>query len=217
MAKRDSKGRFLKRRRGTRGIRGLGTIITMRRGMGALPGGPIVQNVIPPAVGGLVTALVALAVRHFGDPNASSTQRMLVRYAWLVGMGGGVVASLALMLLGGAAPAVSSAVASLAVGAGFFGQDQILARNAGSIAAALTDTPAGVSRLGRNRGVRAIVPEYANGGGMRGGMGAMVMEPVGPSGHRAGTLGAAPYGANIALRGMRGINDGAFGTRAFRS
>lgn len=209
MAKRDSKGRFIKRG-GRRGFRGLGTIITMRRGMGALPGGAVGEAVLAPAIGGLMTALVTLAVRYFADPAASETQRMLVRWAWLVGHASGIVASLLLLLLGGTTAAVSSGIAATAVAAGFLGQDMILQRSAGSVAAALApDTAAGTS--GYRRGMRAIVPETR---GMRG----MVLEPVGPSGHRAGTLGrlgAAPYGTDVSLSGVAGINTRAFGTRPY--
>lgn len=206
MAKRDSKGRFIKRRKG-----GIGTIITMRRGMGALPGGPMGEAIIAPAVGGLMTALVTLAVRMFADPAASETQRMLVRWAWLVGHASGIVASLLLLLLGDTTAAISSGVAATAVAAGFLGQDMILQRSAGSVAAALApDAAAGTS--GYRRGMRAIVPETRGGGGMRG----MVLEPVGSSGRRAGTLGApAPYGTSVSLSGIAGINSRAFGTRPY--
>lgn len=203
MAKRDHKGRFLKRRRG------MGTIITMRRGMGALPGGALGEAVIPPAVGGLTTALVVLAIRNFANPNLGDTQRMMVRWAWLLGGGAGVAASLLLMLVGGTKAALGSAVSTAVVSAGFLGQDMLLMRNAGSTVAALSPAgpAAGAAGYGARRGIRAIVPEY---GGVRG-LGAMVMEPVGANGRRAGTLGS-PYGQNVALHG---INTGAFGTKAF--
>lgn len=207
MAKRDSKGRFI------RGKRGMGTIITMRKGMGALPGGKLGEAVIPPLVGGFTTVLAALAVRHFVDPAAGETQRMMVRWAWLIGHATGIAASLVLLLVGGTPAAISSSVAATAVGLGFFGQDMLLQRNAGSTVAALTDTSAtapGTAGYRRRLGAGAIVPEYS---GTRG-LGAMAMEPVGPGGKRAGTLGAAPYGQVVSLGG---ISSGAFGTKPFHA
>ena len=62
----------------------------------------------------------------------------------------------------------------------------------------------------RRRGAGAIVPEYS-----RRGTGALVMEPVGPSGRRAGTLGkTVDYGETVNLGGL---NVGAFGTPSFRA
>jgi hypothetical protein len=43
-------------------------------------------------------------------------------------------------------------------------------------------------------------------------MGAIVMEPTGPSGKRAGTIGS--YGETVSLSG---INTGAFGTPGFNA
>lgn len=217
MAKRDSKGRFKK---GHRGMRGLGTIITMRRGMGALPGGAMGEAIIAPAVGGLTTALVVLAIRHMVVATAGTTQQTLVRWAPLFGGLAGVVSSLALLLLGGSNAAIAGFVSTLSVTLGMFGQDWILARRGPEILAALppsssaTTTSTGTSGY-RRMGAGAIVPEYSR----RGGMGALVMEPVGPSGHRAGTLGkgmgrASDYGAVVSLSGL---NPGAFGTPGFRA
>jgi hypothetical protein len=58
----------------------------------------------------------------------------------------------------------------------------------------------------RRLGTGAIVPEYSRG------MGAVVMEPVGPGGRRAGSIGS--YGETVSLQG---INTGAFGTPGFTS
>lgn len=222
MAKRDSKGRFKK---GHRGTRGLGTIISMRRGMGALPGGAMGEAIIAPAVGGLTTALVVLAIRHMINGNAGTTQTMLVRWAPLFGGLAGVVSSLALLLLGGSNAAIAGFVSTLSVTLGFLGQD--LSFRSGSFAVAnmaIASTAGGSSATAegggtagyrRRMGAGAIVPEYSR----RGGMGALVMEPVGPSGHRAGTLGkgvgrASDYGSVVSLSGL---NPGAFGTPGFRA
>lgn len=206
MTKRDSKGRFLKGRKG-----GMGTIITMRRGMGALPGGKLGEAVIPGLVGGGVTALVTLLVRQMVDPNTSESNRMIVRWAWLIGHGTGIAASLALLLFGGTPAGIASFVAATSVGLGFFGQDLLLARTGGSITAAVA-SPGTAGYRGRPRGTAAIVPEYGRALPAQG-MGAMVMEPVGANGRRSGTLGG-PYGQTVALGGL---NTGAFGTSPFRA
>lgn len=206
MAKRDSKGRFKRK--------GMGTIITVRRGMGALPGGATGEAIIAPAVGGIVTALVALGIRQMVSPTQGPTQGTLVRYAPWFGALGGIVASLALMLLGGTRAAISGAIATLGVTLGLAGQDVILRQRGAEVLAALpppssaSTGTAGYRRLGRGAG--AIVPEYS-----RRGMGAMVLEPVGPSGKRAGTLGRSrDYGEVVSLQGL---NVGAFGTPGFRA
>lgn len=207
MAKRGKNGRFKKG-----GRRGFGTIITMRRGMGALPGGATGEAIIAPAVGGLTTALVVLAIRQMVVATAGSTQAMLVRYAPLFGGLAGLVSSLALLLLGGRTAATMGVVSTLGVTLGMFGQDMILANKGPEILAALPPPSAASSGTAgyRRRGAGAIVPEYS-----RRGMGAMVLEPTGPSGKRAGTLGRnVAYGEAVTLGGL---NPSAFGTPGFRA
>lgn len=227
--KRDSKGRFIKR--GRRGTRGFGSIITIRRGMGALPGGALGEAIIPGLVGGLVTAATALGIRYWVDPARGNTQRMFVRHAPWIGHAAGIVASLGLMLVGGNGAAISSFVAATGVGLSLFGSDMLFQKKGGSLLMALapatertatepgpttTEEAAaaeagGVEGLRRYRSMRrlgtgAIVPEYSRG------MGAIAMEPVGPSGRRAGTIGS--YGETVTLQG---INTGAFGTPGFNA
>lgn len=228
--KRDSKGRFVKR--GRRGTRGFGSIITIRRGMGALPGGALGEAIIPGLVGGLVTAATALGVRYWVDPARGNTQRFVVRHAPWIGHAAGIVASLGLMLIGGNGAAISSFVAATGVGLSLFGSDMLFQRQSGSLLMALAPAPTasassepapttqaeaevaateGVEGLRRYRSMRrlgtgAIVPEYSRG------MGAVVMEPVGASGRRAGSIGS--YGETVTLQG---INTGAFGTPGFNA
>lgn len=208
MAKRrDSKGRFRK------GTRGFGTIITVKRGMGALPGGAMGEAIIAPAVGGLTAALVALAIRHFVVATEGETQAKLVRWAPLLGGLAGAVSSLALFMLGGMNAAVSSIIAATGVTVGLYGHDMILERRSGEILGALAASsaaPAGTAGYRRRMG--AIVPEYSR---RLSGMNGVVMEPVGPSGRRAGTLGRArDYGEVVSLGAL---NTGAFGTPSFRA
>jgi hypothetical protein len=226
MPKRDSKGRFVKR--GHR--RGMGSIISIRRGMGALPGGAMGEAIIPGLVGAGVTAAVALSVRSMVDPNMSPTNRSLVKWGWAVGHGAGILASLGLLMVGGTPAAVASFVAATGVGLALYGQDMLTTSNNGprflsalvESSAATAPPPsasapppadgtsagtAGIGRRYRRRlGTGAIVPEYSRG------MGAIVMEPTGPGGKRAGTIGS--YGETVSLSG---INTGAFGTPGFNA
>lgn len=218
MPKRDSKGRFVKR-----GRRGMGSIISIRRGMGALPGGPLGEAIIPGLVGAGVTAAVALSVRSMIDPNQGPTQRSLVKWGWAVGHGAGILASLGLLMVGGTPAAVASFVAATGVGLALYGQDMLVTgQNGPRILSSLIESSAasepsaepppaegtaGIGRRYRRRlGTGAIVPEYSRG------MGAIVMEPTGPSGKRAGTIGS--YGETVSLSG---INTGAFGTPGFNA
>lgn len=225
MPKRDSKGRFVKR-----GRRGMGSIISIRRGMGALPGGAMGAAIIPGLVGAGVTAAVALSVRSMVDPNQGPTQRSLVKWGWAVGHGAGILASLGLLMVGGTPAAVASFVAATGVGLALYGQDMLITgQNGPRIMSSLIESSAStepsapppspeapaadgtVAGIGRRRyrrrlGTGAIVPEYSRG------MGAIVMEPTGPSGKRAGTIGS--YGETVTLSG---INTGAFGTPGFNA
>lgn len=217
MPKRNKKGQFVKRHRG------MGSIISIRRGMGALPGGELGEAIIPGLVGAGVTAAVALSVRSMVDPNAGDTQRSLVKWGWAVGHGAGILASLGLLMVGGTPAAIASFVAATGVGLALYGQDMVtLGENGPRFLAALASSGAssasssteevsaeGTAGIGRRRyrrrlGTGAIVPEYSRG------MGAIVMEPTGPSGRRAGTIGS--YGETVSLAG---INTGAFGTPGF--
>lgn len=225
MPKRNKKGQFVKSGK-RRGMQGFGSIISIRRGMGALPGGAMGQAIIPGLVGAGVTAAVALGVRSMIDPTQGPTQQSLVKWGWAVGHGAGILASLGLLMVGGTPAATASFVAATGVGLALFGQDMLTAnpeRGPRFLAALLSSSAAssapseeaaaaeGTAGIGRRRyrrrlGTGAIVPEYSRG------MGAIVMEPTGPSGKRAGTIGS--YGETVTLSG---INTGAFGTPGFNA
>jgi hypothetical protein len=122
-------------------------------------------------------------------------------------------------MVGGTPAAVASFVAATGVGLALYGQDMLVTGPNGprilssliESSAAVEPPPAegtaGIGRRYRRRlGTGAIVPEYSRG------MGAIVMEPTGPSGKRAGTIGS--YGETVSLSG---INTGAFGTPGFNA
>ncbi len=203
--RRDRYGRYSGKRRSRRGRRrrrkGVGSIITVRRGLGQLDA----ETLMPPLVGGGTAALTALGVRYFVDPNQGRMQQMLVQWAPVVGMAVGSVASLALYMMGGrrgGEQAASAFISAALVSLFGIGADFVLKRNPGNIVAAVTS--GGMAMMPPGNSVGAIVPEYSRG------VGAIVMEPVGPSGQRAGTIGQ--YGETVTLQG---INTGAFGTPGF--
>ena len=209
--RRDSKGRFkrgggTKRRRRKRG-KGMGSIITVRRaGMGQLDA----DTLLPAAMGGGLSALTALSLRFFVDPAQGTTQQMLVKYAPWFGLAAGSLAAGALFMMGGAGGQeqatrafISAAVVTL-FGAG---SDYVLSEKPG-LAATISAPAAMAGYLGYG-GMGAIVPEYSQP------TGAIVMEPVGPGGQRAGTIGGVgSYGETVNLAG---VNTSAFGTPGFNA
>lgn len=206
MAKRHRKGH-------RRGKRGFGSIITVRRGMGKIPGGAMGAAILPGLVGALVTGLTAIGIRWFVDPARGTTQQFLVRWSWLFGHAAGVLSSAAFFMLGGTPAAASSFIAATGVGLTLFGQDLVLKQRGGSVLATLQTSSASLApdagASAGTEGLGAIVPEYPR-PRMGAGMGAIVMESVGPSGKRAGTIGS--YGETVTLQG---INTRAFGTPGF--
>lgn len=212
--RRDSKGRFVSTGRKSKSRRsrgkGMGSIITVKRaGMGQLDA----DTLLPPAVGGGLAGLTTLALRMYVDPAQGSTQQALVKYAPVFGMAAGSLASLGLFLLNrDTTQAWRSFVSATLISVFGFGSDFILREKGGSVLAAVTapmdlmgaGAGAGGNGTAGYRQMGAIVPEYSNG------MGALVMEPVGSSGQRPGTIGS--YGETVQLQG---VNISAFGTPGF--
>lgn len=202
--RRNSKGQFVSggggRRRRRPRRRGMGSIITVRRGMGQID----MEGLLPVLVGGGLTALTGLGIRWFVDPAQGSTQSMMVKWAPLLGAAVGAVGSIALYFMGGTSAAVQSFLSAATVGAFGVGSDMVLKEKGGSLLAAIVNTaPAGNGMTGFG----AIVPEYSSPG-----MGAIAMESVGAGGRRAGTIGS--YGETVSLSG---VNTGAFGTPGFQA
>jgi hypothetical protein len=206
---RDSKGRFKKgrsskkRRSGRKRRRGVGSIITVRRkGMGAIGA----DGLMPAAIGGGLSALTALALRWFVNPAGGTTQAMLVKWAPAFGLATGALASMALFAMGGkrggqdqaTAAFTSAAVVSLAG----LGSDYLMREK--PIVAATVTAPAMAAMAGYGMG--AIVPEYSRP------TGAIVMEPMGPGGQRAGSIGS--FGETVSLAG---VDTNAFGTPGFNA
>lgn len=205
---RDSKGRFKggsgkSRRKGKGKGKGFGSIITIRRkGMGALDA----ETLMPLAMGGVLSALTALALRYFVDPSQGATQQMLVKWAPAFGMLTGSLASLALYMMGGADQATRAFLSAGVVSIAGLGSDYLL-REKPALAATIA-APSAPAAMAGYYGMGAIVPEYSQPGGM----GAIVMEPVSRDGRRAGTIGS--YGETVTLSG---VNTSAFGTPGFNA
>jgi hypothetical protein len=184
----------------------MGSIITVRRGMGAIAQ----YDWLAPLIGGGLTALTALGLRYFVKPEEGDTQRTLVKWAPLFGHLVGSAASLGLYFItGSAGPAVNSFISATAVGLFGMAHDQLLLKQSGSVMMALTDgsVPAPSPELRPSNGIGAIVPEYS-----RPALSAIAMEAVGADGQRAGSIGS--YGETVSLSG---INTSAFGTPGFQA
>lgn len=181
MAKRRRHGK--KRRRG---MRGLGSTLVVRRGLGNLfKGQGLAATILPPIIGVGVAAATVLGVRHFANPaDTAGSGKMLFKNAGWLALGAGAVSAAALYVLGGTKAAAAAFVGAAGVSAVILGHDHLMTSS--------PNMAAGLAGLG------AIVPEYA---GMRG-LGAIVMQPQlsGPRGETV-QLGA--------------INPGAFGTAGF--
>lgn len=159
MAKKRSK-----RRRGT------GSIITTRRlnGVGKLNRpGSFMGSVVPPMLGGGVTGLTAVGIRHFVKPTAGATAQKLAKYAPWVGFGAGALVSAGMYLLGGTPAALSSAGTSLGVAGVMALHDAVAVAKAqemaGGTGAILFQQQTRGLPAGR-RGAGAIVPEYGTQG-----------------------------------------------------
>jgi hypothetical protein len=192
----------------------MGSIITVRRGMGAIS----TADWLAPLVGGGLTALTALGLRQFVNPTQGEMQKTLVKWAPLFGHLVGSAASLGLYFItGSSGQAVSSFVSATAVGVFGMAQDQMLSRPEGAANFAMAFLPTPAVSVGSDAaaaqasngaaGFGAIVPEYS-----RPALGAIAMEPVGADGRRAGSIGS--YGETVSLNG---INTSAFGTPGFQA
>jgi hypothetical protein len=189
------------KRRKRRGHR-TGSVITTRRlnGLGNLKQpASFTGAVVPPLVGGVVTGAATFATEYFTMSAAATpdtTQGMLHKYAPVVGMGIGGLASLALMATAGKPQALASFATSLAVGITMLVDNYLDANPMKGV---------GYMYRGR-RQMGAVVAEQLHGLPARG-VGALVMEPYGQQGY-----GNPGGGEKVSLGA---INPGAFGTPGF--
>lgn len=203
--------------------RGIGSVVTIRRmrGLGRLKNpSSFMGAALPPLVGGLVTGLTVLATRYWAKPSEGDTPRALYRWAPLLGLGAGSIASIALYWLGGAPASVASLATSLGAGGSLMLLDMVQKNSLGEYALALpadvTAPPAdqaasGAAATAGLRGRMGVVVPQRLSGGTKG----IVMEnPASRNPYqRYGVQGVgAPYGEDVNLGS---INPGAFGTPGF--
>ena len=222
--RRDSKGRFLpsgsrsrKRPRSSRGVRGLGNMITVRpsmRGLGALRGREMVmESIIPNLMGGGVSALTTFGLRYFVDPSKGKMQHGLVKYAPLYGGAAGTIGAGVLYYTEGKSAAFSAMLSNAFVTAAALAADYLSKSDKGApIQDALThdfvEAPPTDPGAHGIYGVGAIVPEYNTPSysvGV-GGLGAITAEVGGDNPYGIG------YGNEVALSG---VNVGSFGTPSY--
>lgn len=209
-------------RRHRRGVRGFGSVITVRpamrglgrgRGFGRFRGLGMagwIAMLLPVLIGIGAPAAVILGLRYWVDPARGRTQSMLVRYAPAVGLGVGATTALVLGMLGGVGAGVATAASAALTAGAVSGYDYVrrtagsridssLAANAGGGAA---PAPGATSGFGRGRGgMGVIVPEFR---GLPSRTGAIVMEQQ--------TRGFGKPGQEINLGA---VNTQVFGTPGF--
>jgi hypothetical protein len=194
-----------KRRKGRRGTSGVGQLITVRRmgtaGLGQLnKPGSFAGSALPPLIGAGVTGIATLATRYFVKPSEGETQKMLFKWAPALGLGAGVLSSLALYWLGGAPAMLSSGMGSLATAGTLLAHDQLVSSKAGEFAMA-TGAPAAAGTGGYRYRTGVVVPEQV---GTRG----IMLEPTASRdpNNRYGVMGigdAAPFGEQVSLSGIK--------------
>lgn len=157
---------------------------------------------MPVVLGAGTAALTTIGIRSFMTPT-SQAQMQAVTYAPWIGMGAGVLTSLALWNMAGQPAGISALAGALVIGGGFVVSEaaaKMRLQNGGAVA-------------GIRGGLRAVVPEYSLRGLPAGGvgrLGAIALEPLSDRGYGAGPVGS--YGETVNL-GQ--INAGAFGTPTF--
>jgi len=192
--------------RGIRGVHGFGSVIQVRpvRGLGQLNNPRSAVGAAMPIVLGGGTALVtALGITAFMKPTTEGQMAVVKNAPW-IGMGAGVLTSLALMNMVGQPAGIAAFVGTAAVGATMLLPDAIAKMRTAAL------TSGGTAGF---RGLRAVVPEYSLRGLPAGGvgrLGAVALEPIADRGYGAGPVGS--YGETVQL-GQ--INAGAFGTPTF--
>ena len=179
----------------------------------------LAHDLVPPAVGGGLALATTAGIRmYLGTADASGNKvldptntKQAGPYVWAPAIGAGVAAAagVAMYMMGGPGPALSTALSGAAVAAGVVLSDMITARKTGAPTALVMQyhpapIPATIS------GLAAVVPEYAN--KLAGILYAERMNGVGSSASRNVGRG----GMDVSLRGGVGaVNPDAFGKKSF--
>jgi hypothetical protein len=177
-----------KRRRGLRGLAGLGNL---RSAAG--------REVVTPIIGVGLAVGVTLAVRAFVRPDTEAMQQVY-RWAPAIGAGASLIGAGALAAMVGRGAAWSAGTAGVVAGVALLASETLNASRPGGATATGVATMLPASAPG-TAGLAALVPESLRGTGM----GVITMDPV------RGTAGA--YGETVNLRGS--VNQAAFGKPTF--
>lgn len=159
------------------------------RGLRALKNGGMASYLVPVGAGLVLTVGGTAGIRAVINPATSPTAAKVYRWAPAIGVGLGVLGSIALHLLAGMRGSATAGLTSVGAGLGILGLEALNARKAGSWAAAAL--PAGA-------GTGAVVPEY----GTRG-VNGIIMRQL--KGNQQG------QGETVSLKGT--VDTGAFGRR----
>lgn len=214
---RRKKTRRTRRRRTMRGYHMAGR----RSGMGeVLQRGSAAAMYVPPLIGGGLTALTVVGIRHFLKPK-TDLSKMLFRQAPIVGLGIGALAGSLISRQIASRAEATNVTAGAVTGAGLVGLSHVVteAMRRADVAAAPADAEAAervaqelAPSNGANNGTSglgAIVPQYGSlpaGNGM----GAIVMEQLSGNRQEQGAV------VNLKGAGMDGmVETSAFGTSPY--
>lgn len=203
-----------KHKRRHRGMRGFGSVITVRpatRGMYGLGrhrrsfrglGMAAWIGMLMPVLLGIGAPLATiLGLRYWINPAAGRTQAMLVRYAPAIGFGVGATSAIVLGMLGGYGAGAATATAAGLTAGGASAYDVLRRTQGARIDTALAPTASGGGTSGLRGRLGTIVPEFR---GLPSRTGAIVMEQQ--------TRGLGKPGQEITLGS---VNPQVFGTPGF--
>ena len=182
-----------------------GMIVTKRlsgRGIGKVTDTKSLAGaVFPPLLGGGLAAAGAIGLEMLAEPKAgevqTDTQKFIGDWASWLGVGVGVIGSLAVFAMVGAPQGVASAAGAFGVG-GALGITKMLREKA--------EPTAGYRRVG------AVVAQMSP---MNRGVGAIVMSPVAGGARRLNGAYQAQGPSAGAVVQLSGVNTAAFGTPGF--
>jgi hypothetical protein len=166
------------------------------------------RDLIPGAVGLVVAGGTALGLRLALDPTDVKSQ---TAYTWAPAIGAGValLAAGVIYAIGGAGPAVATAIVGAGTGAAILGNDMFIGKKpgaAGTLALRYAPNQTTAALLGIAN-LAAVVPEYSNK------LMGILWENAGMSGVDGG------LGRNLQNRGekvaLHGVDSGKFGTRSY--
>ena len=190
-----------------------GNVITIRRmnGLGRMGDPRSFMGALAPALlGGGSAGAAILAARYWAKPSEGDTPKAVFKWAPLIGMGVGALASLALIPTVGAPAGMAGLATAVVVGGTAFAHDMIVRNRQGEFALAL---PATANGGAGSSGFGVVVPQRILGPGTQG----IVLEDAAARDPRRRYGVGGPMGEEVDLRNLGGVNPHAFGTPGFRA